>query len=187
LGRQDLDRWRQAGGAPAGDRRVLGVIFGGALLPLLEERTSLARQSSLREWREWVEVVEDDPSLNAEIGESCTSSPEAAIRHLYASRGWIPLIEVLSCVGLGVDLAPGPDGAAGQVINIGRDARDKFVLAGSWAQFLEDVADELEADNFTLVDDQGDRAFRLARPVPGLIDLNLRAWSESKRAGRPLA
>ncbi|QEH39084.1 SMI1 / KNR4 family protein [Aquisphaera giovannonii] len=169
----------------ADNRRVQGLVFGGKLLPLLDDRKSLAGRSSSREWREWARRMDEDPSLVAEIGEGCASFPGGAIQHLYSSRGWIPLVEVLSSVRIGVDLMPGPEGTVGQVINFGRDAQDRYVLAVSWAHFLEDLADELDAGNFALIDD-GERAFGMARPVRGAIDLNFRAWAEAKREGRLL-
>ena len=50
---------------------------------------------------------------------------------------------------------PGPSVVVGQVINFGRDQEQKFVLARSWAHFLEDVADELERGKFVIAGDEG--------------------------------
>lgn len=53
----------------------------------------------------------------------------------------------------GIDLDPGPNGVVGQVINFGRDEEEKYVLAQSWAHFLEDIVDELEAGNLSVIRD----------------------------------
>jgi len=87
--------------------------------------------------------------------EQFSSQPDGAVQCLGATRGWISLHD-WDGNHIGVDLNPGPRGAFGQVINFGHDASTKYVLAPSWAHFLEDVADELEAGNFILeFDDQG--------------------------------
>lgn len=171
--------------------RGKGIVFGSELRPLLDDADCLPGGSASREWRSWAEMVaaheRGDPDCPiAELSESCASTPEGAIRRLYACRGWIPLVEAHPTLSLGVDLEPGPRGVVGQIINFGRDGLEKYVLAESWAQFLEAIADELEAGNFSLRDDADERAFGMRRPHPGEFALNLKAWSEAKLAGRPL-
>ncbi len=83
---------------------------------------------------------------------------------------------------IGIDLEPGPCGVVGQVINFGRDQEQKYVLARSWAHFLKDVADELEAGNFVITEDEGSKSFRMKEPHQGELWLNLKEWSESKLA-----
>jgi hypothetical protein len=81
---------------------------------------------------------------------------------------------------IGIDLDPGPCGVVGQVINFGRDQERKYVLARSWAHFLEDVAEELEAGNFVITGTEGHRSFDMREPRMGELWLNLREWSGAK-------
>jgi hypothetical protein len=79
---------------------------------------------------------------------------------------------------LGIDLDPGPGGVVGQVTNFGRNSDDKYVLATSWGQFLEDFADELEVGNYVI--DLGEKFGEFRMKEPGPFHLNYRAWSEAK-------
>ena len=115
-----------------------------------------------------------------EFSQECTSSPAGAIRRLHACRAWIPLVEMNDSNHIGIDLDPGPSGVVGQVINFGRDQEQKFVLARSWAHFLEDVADELERGNFAITEDKGYKSFDLKEPNQGEFWLNLKEWSRAK-------
>lgn len=165
----------------------LGLLFGHELMPLLDGDDCLTTRSALGNWKDWAEMVdeaergEDDGTLD-ELGEDSTSSPEGSIRRLYASRAWIPLAEIHDSDHFGIDLDPGPNGAVGQVINFGRDQEAKHVLATSWAQFLEDVADELEAGNFVIDMGRKYKDFCMKEPRTGRIYQNLEAWSEAKVA-----
>src|SRR4051794_14346760 len=141
-----------------------GVVFGSEVLPLLDEKDCLASRPALGHWRFWAEMVgasergEDDGMLD-EFGRESTSSPDGAIRRLHACRAWIPLVEMNDSNYIGIDLEPGPGGVVGQVINFGRDQERKYVLARSWAHFLGDVADELEAGNLVIQGDEGYKSF----------------------------
>ncbi|MBI3410068.1 MAG: SMI1/KNR4 family protein [Planctomycetes bacterium] len=103
-----------------------------------------------RDWKCWQDILPDQEAHPDWWNlYSYGSFPEGAIQHLYVTKGWIPLHDWDGwCIG--VDLNPGPNGISGQVIEFGRHAEQKCVLALSWAHFLEDVADELEAGHFTL-------------------------------------
>jgi hypothetical protein len=73
----------------------------------------------------------------------------------------------------------------GQVIHFGRDeAEHKSVLATSWAQFLEDYADELEAGNFHITggpgDEIGDRYLYMKRPSVSPIYHHWKHWAQAK-------
>jgi len=162
-----------------------GVVFGSEVLPLLDEKDCLASSPSLGHWAFWAKLVEasergEDDGMLDEFSRESTSSPEGAIRRLHACRGWIPLVEMNDSNHIGIDLDPGPSGVVGQVINFGRDQERKYVLARSWAHFLEDVADELEGGNFVITEDEGSKSFRLKGPHRGELWLNLKEWSEAK-------
>ena len=162
-----------------------GAVFGSEVLPLLDEKDCLSSSPSLGHWKFWSEMVgasergEDDGMLD-EFSQECTSSPEGAIQRLHACRAWIPLVEMNDSNQIGIDLDPGPGGVVGQVINFGRDQEQKYVLARSWAHFLEDVADELERGNFVITEDKGNKSFDMKEPHRGELWLNLKEWSEAK-------
>jgi cell wall assembly regulator SMI1 len=162
-----------------------GVVFGSEVLPLLHETDCLASSPALGHWKFWAEMVgasergEDEGMLD-EFSRESTSSPEGAIRRRHACRAWIPLVEMNDSNHIGIDLDPGPCGVVGQVINFGRDQERKYVLARSWAHFLEDLADELEAGNFLITADGRYKSFDMREPRRGGLWLNLEEWSEAK-------
>ncbi|CAI4063911.1 hypothetical protein SUVZ_07G4530 [Saccharomyces uvarum] len=84
------------------------------------------------------------------------SIPPNAVQPVYAHPAWIPLISDNAGNHIGVDLAPGPNGKYAQVITFGRDFDTKFVVAGNWGEFLLLFANDLEAGNWYLVDDNDD-------------------------------
>ncbi len=88
--------------------------------------------------------MEDESDHDSGMKDGATSYPADAIQCEYVTANWIPLGDWDgNCFG--IDLNPGPNGVPGQVINFGRDENDKYVLALSWAHFLEDIVEELEA------------------------------------------
>ena len=114
-----------------GDRDTLpGLFFGMPWLPL---------EAMTATWREWEGLVDEE--LHLEL----SSHPPGAIQLGYARRGWLPISEDFSGNLLAVDLAPGPEGWRGQLINAGRDEHDKHVLARSLPEFLARVCEEIEA------------------------------------------
>jgi cell wall assembly regulator SMI1 len=133
-----------------------GVLFGMPLLPIHEV---------IAHWRSWIDNI--DPGTNEEASESCTSDPDGAIQCLYTCRRWIPLSHDHSGNHLGIDLAPGPRGESGQVINFGRDEYDKYVLAGSLDDFLSKLADLLDGGNFVV---DGEDLWLKAPPLKHLLD-----------------
>jgi cell wall assembly regulator SMI1 len=119
-----------------------GAVLGNPLDPL--EQLS----SDLGGWRSLYDS-EEASDQDSGLGERSTSYPPDAIRCQFANPNWIPLGDWDSnCYG--IDLDPGPNGLKGQIINFGKDEDDKCVLALSWANLLEDIADELEAGNVTV-------------------------------------
>jgi cell wall assembly regulator SMI1 len=133
-----------------------GAIFGLPLLPI---------HQVVGEWRSWIEII--DPGTNEELSESCTSDPEDAIQCFYTCRGWIPLSHDHGGNHFGVDLAPGPRGESGQVINFGRDENDKHVLASSLDDFLLKIGDLLDEGNFVI---DADELTLKNPPVKHLLD-----------------
>jgi len=100
----------------------------------------LGLEEALAHWKTW---AASEPCLDDL--EHMTSAPADSIALAFANPGWIPLTSESSLEDhLGVDLAPGPAGQSGQIINFGQNEEDKYVLASSWGEFLNFVADLLE-------------------------------------------
>lgn len=144
----------QAGDAPA------GLFYG---------MTFLSLQGAAEHWKEWQALrdrccAEETAGLN----EYATSVPADTIATVYSDPGWIPVAHDYGGNYLGVDLAPGPAGTVGQVINFGRDEDRKFVLAPSFDAFVERLLAELESGNFHIqVEDDGGRSFNVKTPRSG--------------------
>jgi cell wall assembly regulator SMI1 len=131
----------------------------------------------------WRELCADAEQADHVLLESQydTSFPIDAIQCENATPYWIPLGDWDgNCYG--IDLNPGPNGVVGQVINFGRDEENKYVLALTWAHFLEDIADEFEAGHLVPMADENGRVDSIGRP--GHQDQALfnfyREWSEAK-------
>lgn len=126
------------------DEYLPGVIFGMRLMPLLEGEGV--------EWC-WKYRIADAPERFQEDNPNAchryTCYPPKTIRNADARPGWVPLYWDSGFSFLGIDLDPGPQGVAGQVIPFSTErgpwGENRFVLATSWGHFLEDIADELEA------------------------------------------
>lgn len=66
--------------------------------------------------------------------------------------GWVPLLRSDSGVRLCLDLAPGPAGRIGQIIQLDFDSGDQCppVIASSWQALLSTFAQDLEAGEYCL-------------------------------------
>lgn len=155
-----------------------GAIVGEPFDPLQKIESTLGYYRQLCE-----EYEQSDASCGLDI--DCTSYPVDAIRCRHFNWKWIAMGDWDgNCYG--IDLDPGPNGVSGQVINFGRDEEKKYVLAMSWAHFLEDVADELEAGNLAIARDAQGEVTSFGRP--GKDDQALfrfyEQWSKSKLPSR---
>lgn len=84
--------------------------------------------------------------------------PEAAIQHHHFNDGWIPIVDEEGCGNyLAVDLAPGPTGTVGQIIDFGRNIHTPGVVGASWGEFLCSYADLL--DIVTEISDDPDAVY----------------------------
>lgn len=80
------------------------------------------------------DLDEDDLTM---MSDELSVTPPNAIKQQYFNRAWIPFAADGGGNYIGVDLDPGEKGAAGQVINFGRDDLEMFVIAQDVAGFLE--------------------------------------------------
>lgn len=69
--------------------------------------------------------------------------PDDAIAHHMFDRGWIPIANDNS-ESLALDVAPGPSGTVGQVIDFGKHVWTPGVMAASWGDYLEGYANLLD-------------------------------------------
>jgi cell wall assembly regulator SMI1 len=158
---------------------------------LLYSAPLLSLKDALLQWRR-LERHRRLPEIQAYFREhevTGKSFPENAIRMTCLNAGWLPLSPDYGGNYLGVDLDPGPSGTWGQVIVFGRDYPEfdnQFVLARSWGQFLEDIADELERGNFLLGNGRDMDLLCLASPPRNLRGA-AGAWSLAKLGVRRLA
>ena len=133
-----------------GETGVLGFFFG---LPFL----SLSRL--VDEWSAWRDVAQDVTEMDKNSDGFYTSVPPDVIAGRYTNPGWIAISHDHGGNHLGVDLAPGPCGRVGQVINFGADEDEKFVIAPSLAAFFHWYADNLECGNYKISGLPGDEDF----------------------------
>jgi cell wall assembly regulator SMI1 len=161
------------------------LLYGYALNPLFDAGDRLSLDSVFSCWRYWMtgHGGGTKPERSLELDRGHTSSPAGAIRPCQFHAGWLPLATLVDNDYLGIDLDPGPDGTAGQVINFGAKVYDHFVLATSWAQFLADFADELEAGNVVRDPEERVREIQMKEPAGYLLG-NERAWSHAKLGSR---
>ena len=172
------------GDEDADEPEFINSVFYDYGLDSIRDQTSC--ESILPNWQRSADYAdfEDDPDGSPINFADYEVFPEDAIQLRHACRGWIPLYTSFGNK-LGIDLAPGPKGVVGQVIHFGTDEDEhKSVLATSWAQFLEDYADELEAGNFHITggpgDDIGDRYLYMKRPSVSPIYHHWKHWAEAK-------
>ncbi|WP_344837173.1 SMI1/KNR4 family protein [Kribbella ginsengisoli] len=121
-----------------------GGTIGGLLF--------LGVERSLKQWMMW-------SSLRAETGDaemrelsSCSESfPPGAVQLEYSVAGWLSVLKVsMDANYIGLDLAPGPGGVRGQVINFGRDEDRKVVIARSMTDLLGFIASEADRGEFVV-------------------------------------
>lgn len=95
----------------------------------------------LKEWRD-LKSVEKENNFNAKwIGEIY---PENSIMPHDFNEKWIPIFSDDNGNFIGIDLAPGPEGKSGQIINFGTDEFDHFVIAASLTDFFNLINQQFE-------------------------------------------
>lgn len=101
-----------------------------------------------------------------------SSLPEKHIKIQYTNPKWIPIFADFGGNYIAVDLDPDEHGISGQIINIGRDQYEKFVIAESLLGLLKFIASKIESgecDASIIEEDPGVFSYGL-RPQSHLID-----------------
>ncbi len=121
-------------GQDAGGKTLIPSAFTGeryGLLPL---------QEIASEWGSWKRLV-DAGQFAADA-----STPDEGIRSDWWHPGWIPFASNGGGDSLCIDLAPTAAGVAGQVISLNHETAQRRHLAPSFAQFMSQLAEQLEDD-----------------------------------------
>ena len=130
------DDWRLLYMRHDGESGHLGLFLGLPWLPL---------KDVVAQWKNW-KSLEDDYSEEG----NHFSLPWAAIQERYINPGWVPLSHDWGGNHLGVDMAPGPRGQVGQIINFGRDEDLKVVLAWNTQDLFRFLSEEIGSDRCRL-------------------------------------
>lgn len=107
---------------------------------------------SLREWADWSSLRDETSDEDMQALRTFSESvPAEAVQLEYTAAGWLPILkESMEGNYLGLDLAPGPGGLRGQVINFGRDEDRKAVICRSMSDLLGFIASEVQQGEFVV-------------------------------------
>lgn len=154
----EVDRYEETVGAelPAELRQLWAIHDGEAASEpsggTIGGLVFLGVAESLREWADWSSLRDEtsDEDMQA-LRMFSASVPAEAIQLEYTAAGWLPILkESMEGNYLGLDLAPGPGGQPGQVINFGRDEDRKAVIARSMSDLLSFIASEARQGEFVV-------------------------------------
>jgi cell wall assembly regulator SMI1 len=158
-----------------------GLLFGLPLHPL---------ETALKHWDNW-KGYDRTKLRKFNFDDEVSCFPTGFVQSVYFTRGWIPISDDAGGNHIAVDLAPGPNGKRGQIIVCGRDDTFHPVLARDWAQFLADIATELERGNWSIEEHKYDRKtdyeFNLAAPKQQHFHEVGANWSRCKLGLRKLS
>ncbi len=85
-------------------------------------------------WESWKTTAQQTGAL---LDDTQRSVPAGAIQERYAHDGWVPFARDGRGSYLALDLAPGPHGCEGQIINLGREDSVRYVVAGGIRAFWQ--------------------------------------------------
>jgi cell wall assembly regulator SMI1 len=156
-----------------------GMFFGLPLLPL---------DGIYTQWNSWSGYDDSkETKYNFDDGVSCF--PLDYVQPVYFSRNWIPFSDDAGGNHLAIDLWPGEKGTIGQIIVCGRDDTFHPVLALDFAQFLADVAEEMELGNAKIEphDPEDGPEFNIAAPATHHFNSVGANWSRCKLGLRTLS
>jgi cell wall assembly regulator SMI1 len=121
----------------------------------------LSTELAISIWREWDKLRRTDKGID-EL-QSCGRSPEdGVVQPLYTHPGWIPLwSDPTRADFIGVDLAPGPKGQSGQIINFGRDEEEHRCYAPRFEDLLQILIEEVERGAWPASERTGSKGTKL--------------------------
>mgnify|MGYP001076588802 CR=1 FL=1 len=118
------------------------------------------------EWRTWKDLLDGGDFDNIE-----SEADGRQVRGDWWNPAWIPLTFSGSGDHHCLDLAPGPEGTSGQIIEMWHDEGERPVVAASFGEFLVKYAEALETGRFSLAEqseavDGGDEKSGIAWAAP---------------------
>lgn len=105
-----------------------------------------------KEITEQMEDSEDDPQDRDQLIRDGIIVVEGPVRAEMFRREWIPVMDCNGDVFWAVDLAPAEGGQVGQLIEVDWESCSWRVVADSFADFLEQYANRLEAGSYRIVE-----------------------------------
>ena len=100
----------------------------------------LSAEEMLSDWTLNIQFHEDHDT-------NAFSFPPGHIKEDYYNPGWLPIASNFDGNYLGIDFSPGPEGKKGQIINFGRDEHHMYVIAPSFAKFLDLMTQNVDFGN----------------------------------------
>lgn len=101
------------------------------------------------EWKIWKDLIDGGDF------EGMESEPAIGISDAWWDDGWVPVAGNGGGDFICVDLKPTTGGTAGQVICAWHDSEERQLLASSWANYLDSLADELDGGQLKYDEDCG--------------------------------
>ncbi|WP_310584179.1 SMI1/KNR4 family protein [Deinococcus sp.] len=110
-------------------------------------------------WRSLRDTLTQHPNTSTEVAalDAQVSHPARYIREVFLDPGRVPFCCTDDWNAVGIDLNPGPLGTPGQVITFGQDEHDKYVLAGSLGEFIDEYVRRLEQGRVRVHQPDGDQ------------------------------
>ena len=134
-----------------GDVRTSYLIHDGQRpegFNLLDGYELLSLDRMVDEWRMWKQLL-DERDLDYE------SEPQGPIRTDWWNPLWIPIASDGSGNHLCLDLAPTPAGYLGQISSMWHDGPERELISNSFAEGLEQLADDFQAGKYVLAEEYG--------------------------------
>jgi cell wall assembly regulator SMI1 len=119
----------------------------------------------LGHWKTW-KGYDRSKKTKYNFDDTASCFPVGHVQPVYFTKDWIPISHDSGGNHIAIDMAPASGGTIGQVIVCGRDDTFHPVLAVDWAQFLTDVADEMERGNWRVEYHEADNDYEFNLGVP---------------------
>lgn len=135
---------------------ILDGVTEGGLFPSHDEWDEMAYglmslEQVVADWQMLAELVESGDF------EDCTPSSETGVQNDWWNLNWIPFADNGGGDYFCLDLAPTEQGEYGQVITHSHETGEHKILANSLAEYLQGLADRLDANEFEYDEDYGIR------------------------------